>query len=374
MKQKTLARNTKGGFVTELLRQDIEEANNSAYEEVRALLEAQREAIKQGEDPSKIREEYEKEWSTSPKVTHEKMKDSLGELKAKLIQCSNLRTEKGKAQALYYFMRFLKLGEPKTVAEVSQETTIHRTTINRWAKDLENMNILRRDKGVLILLLDNPVMFDGTQNVGIHHIMGNLATEKGVDGITLNLRETCCNIMKTSHFFIGHPDREIYQHPRREVPTRSTSFFVKASDDQIPIGMFDQFWDELERYFRMSFTIHDFDLAFDLHHKKINLRFKNLTYDRKDVHRLAKFYLTAEKIQRIDVAGIGKVIESPEEAVLYAQVLDFRCDMAEQIIDLNRTIKRENEKVKELTEENLQLKTQLDVFTSKTLMDAFRVT
>ena len=372
--QNTLNQYTEKDYFTELIEQKVrEDAGELAYEDVRELLREQREAIRTGEDPLEIRKSYEERWNIK-QVTAKEIEYQLHELRDKLLHCSNLRTEEGRTQAIGYLMQYLKVGGPKTVAQTSEETTIHRSTINRWAKDLENMKVLKRVKGVLTLVLENPLILDGTQDAGIHHIMGNLATEKGVDGITLNLFETCNDVMEKSHFFLNYPGREIYQHPRRSVPTRSTTFFVKASKDQIPIRMFDQFWDELESFFTVPFYIHDFDIALDLHHEKIGLRFKNLCYDRKDVHRLVKFYTIAKDIQRIEIAGIGKVIESPEEAMSYAQVLDFRCDMAEQVIDSKRILKKKDEVIEELKKENLQLRTRQEAFTSQKLVDSFRIT
>lgn len=68
--QTILNTNIKKRFLTELCKQAEEESKEDAYEDVKEFLKDQREAIKTGEDPSKIREKHEQKWEDTPNILH----------------------------------------------------------------------------------------------------------------------------------------------------------------------------------------------------------------------------------------------------------------------------------------------------------------
>ena len=290
---------------------------------------------------------------------------------SRFLHCRNLHTKESKAHNIREIINFLKVVKQSSVKEISDLSGLDRSTVNGYIRELEAMGIVRREKGTICLVVENPIILDGTQVVGFHHILGNLAEESRVHGTPHLIPKICEQIKENSPFFLNHPARDIYQHPKRNFPTMSTSFFMKCSDDQIPDTVFCEFWDELEGYFG-KFYISDFDVALDIHGTIIRERFSSIAWEREDVKRIIRMYIKGKDVQRLEVANLDVIIDNPKDALILTQIFNSKTDLAIDKITLKRKVRLLEQEIAELEEENLKIKTQLDVLGSKPLMGAFR--
>ena len=289
------------------------------------------------------------------------------------LHCRNLHTEESKAHNIWEIVNFLKVKKQSSVKEISDLSGLHRSTVNDYIRELEAMGVSRREKGTIYLVAENPIMLDGTQVVGFHHILGNLAEESRVHGTPHLIPKKCEQIKKDSHFFLSHPTRDIYQHPKRDFPTLSTSFFIKCSDDQITDTMFCEFWDELESYFG-KFYISDFDVALDIHGTIIRESFSFIAWKREDVKRINRIYIKGKDVQRFDAANLDVVIDNPEDAVILTQIFSSKTDLAIDKANLKKKVRLMEQEIAELKEENVKLKAQSDILGDRALIEGFKIT
>lgn len=86
-----------------------------------------------------------------------------------------------------------------------------------------------------------------------------------------------------------------------------------------------------------------------------------------------KVYPFAKDIQRIEAANMNLPIRTPEDALIVAQILDFRIDLAEQLIHSQNTIRALSKALHDALVRIGELDPQIDVLADTTLLRRFKM-
>ena len=377
LKQNTLDLCTEGSFFVELIIQTIkEDAIESAYEDVRSLFKEQREAVKRGEDPSKIRKEYGKKWNNeireSP-ITHEEptlTESTKGEQGVpRLSQIDNLHTKESKQHMQNRVLEILKRGRKKTIEELAEETGLTPRTIYRYIKEWEPLHFLTLNKGVVELLAKKVPFYFPETEPGYHHVYVRFANQKRGDPPP-NLKKYCKKIMATHPYFIGHPNRKITPWPMNA--EHPEELFIECGDDQLMASQMQILMDHLTDDLG-ELEFYGYDLALDVNgrRRRLSVFFQEDDHDKMETQ--IKVYPCAKDIQRIEAANMNLPIRTPEDALIVAQIMDFRIDLAGQLIHSKNTNKALSKALHDALVRIGELEVQIDVLADTALLRRFKV-
>ena len=116
-----------------------------------------------------------------------------------------------------------------------------------------------------------------------------------------------------------------------------------------------------------------YDLALDVNGRRRRLSVFFQEDDHGKMETQTKVYPFAKDIQRIEAANMNLPIRTPEDALIVAQILDFRIDLAEQLIHSQNTIRALSKALHDALVRIGELDPQIDVLADTTLLRRFKM-
>lgn len=147
--------------------------------------------------------------------------------------------------------------------------------------------------------------------------------------------------------------------------------FIECRDDQIMASQMQILKDHLTDDLG-ELEFYGYDLALDVNgRRRLSVFFQEDDHGKMETQ--IKFYPLAKDIQRIEAANMNLPIRTPEDALIVAQIMDFRIDLAEQVVYLRNTEKALSKALHDALVRNGKLESQIDVLADTTLLRRFKV-